>query len=240
MEGDEEGANLEIAETPFEFFTVAHLTRICNLSAGTLAELLGALEQCSDASIFHHTFQTLSSHHFLTEGFSNDFAQWVLADVNRDALAEKLAALDIRDYASIAALRADLCQGVREFTELHPEFAHQQALERFYFCESLEVTLPVGLTARTLCEFHDGVKRLSHSAFYFHFISSRLRLHLGTNDFSNWLANSLGLKNLAENINRIDIYTNTMDSARAKLLRLVERERRKYEPGAVGKPHSVG
>ncbi|HYA63377.1 MAG TPA: DUF5752 family protein [Candidatus Sulfotelmatobacter sp.] len=228
---------MNIAETPFEFFTVAHLTRIGNLSAGTLAELLSGLEQCSDASIFHHTFQTLSSHHYLTEGFSNDFAQWALADANRDALAEQLAALDIRDYTSIAALREDLCRVVRDYTEQHPEFAHQQALERFYFCESLEVTLPFGLTARTLDEFHAGVKRLSHAAFYFHFISSRLRLQLRTNDFSHWLANSLGLKTLAENIDRIDIYTNTLDSARAKLLRLVERERRKHEPSAVSQPH---
>jgi len=230
---------LEIAETPFEFYTVASLTRIGNLSAGTLAEFLAGLEQCSDSSIFHHTFQTLGTHHYLTEGFSNDFAQWVLADANRDALAEQLAALDIRDYTSIAALRHDLSHVVREFIEQHPEFAQQQTLERFYFCESLEVTLSFGLSARTLDEFHDGVARLSHAAFYFHFISSRLRLQLRTNDFSHWLADSLGLKNLAEYINRIDIYTNTLDSARAKLLRLVERERRKHEPSAVGEPHPV-
>ena len=230
---------MEIAETPFEFYTVASLTRIGNLSAGTLAEFLAGLEQCSDSSIFHHTFQTLGTHHYLTEGFSNDFAQWVLADANRDALAEQLAALDIRDYTSIAALRHDLSHVVREFIEQHPEFAQQQTLERFYFCESMEVTLSFGLSARTLDEFHDGVARLSHAAFYFHFISSRLRLQLRTNDFSHWLADSLGLKNQAEYINRIDIYTNTLDSARAKLLRLVERERRKHEPSAVGEPHPV-
>src|SRR3974390_3385290 len=161
---------MEPAETPFEFFTVASLTRIGNLSAGTLAELLTGLEQCSDASIFHHTFQTLSSHHFLTEGFSNDFAQWVLADANRDALAEQLAAFDIRDYASIAALRSDLCRAVRDYIQQHPEFAQQQALEPFYFCERIEVTLPFGMTARNLDEFYDGISRLSHSAFYFHFI----------------------------------------------------------------------
>jgi Family of unknown function (DUF5752) len=225
------------ADTAFEFFTVANMTRIGNLSAGTLAEFLSGLEQCSDASIFHHTFQTLGSHHYLTEGFSNDFAQWVLADTNRDALAEQLAALDIRDYTSIAALRQDLCRVVGEFVAEHPEFARQQALERFYFCESLQVTLPFGVTACTLDEFHDGVARLSHAAFHFHFISSRLRLQLRTNDFSHWLANSLGLKNLADYINRIDIYTNTLDSARAKVLRLVERERRKHEPGAIGESY---
>jgi len=215
------------ADTPFEFVTVFYLTRIGNPSAGTLAELLAGLEQCSDASIFHHTFQTLGSHHFLTEGFSNDFAQWVLSATNRNDLAEQLAALDIRDYTSIAALRRDLCRMVGDFCAAQPRFAAQSALERFYFCESMEITMPLGRTARTLEEFRDGLDHLSHAGFYFHFISSRLRLQLRTNDFSHWLADALGLRSLADNVNRIDIYTNTLDSARAKLVRLVDRERRK-------------
>jgi hypothetical protein len=215
------------AETPFEFVTVSYLTRIGNQSAGTLTEFLAGLEHCSDASIFHHTFQTLGSHHFLTEGFSNDFAQWVLADANRDDLAEQLAALDIRDYVSIAALRSDLCRVVGEYCTAFPHLASQSALERFYFCESVEVTVPLDRRARTLDEFRDGIAHLSHSAFYFHFISSRLRLQLQTNDFSHWLADGLGLATLADSVNHIDIYTNTLDSSRAKLLRLIDRERRK-------------
>jgi hypothetical protein len=215
------------AETPFEFVTVSYLTRIGNESAGTIAEFLTALEHCSDGSIFHHTFQTLESHHFLTEGFSNDFAQWVLADANRDDLAEQLAALDIRDYISIAALRSDLCRLVGEFCAAYPHLASQAALERFYFCESVELTAPLGRSARTLEEFRDGIAHLSHASFYFHFISSRLRLQLQTNDFSHWLANSLGLGTLADSVNHMDIYTNTLDSLRAKLLRLIDRERRK-------------
>lgn len=218
---------MNAAETPFDFVTVSYLTRIGNQSAGTLAELLAGLEDCSDASIFHHTFQTLGSHHFLTEGFSNDFAQWVLSDTNRNDLAELLAALDIRDYISIAALRSDLCRVVRDYCFAYPHFAAQSALERFYFCESLEVTAPLGRSARTLDEFREGIAHLSHASFYFHFISSRLRLHLRTNDFSHWLFGGLGLRTLADSVNHLDIYTNTLDSARAKLLRLIDRERRK-------------
>jgi hypothetical protein len=231
---------MNTSEMPFEFFTVAHLTRIGNQSATTLAELLTGLEQCSDASIFHHTFQTLGSHHFFTEGFSNDFAQWALADANRDALAERLTALDIRDYVSIAALRADLCRVVREYCVEHPEFAHQAALESFFFCESVEVTVPFGRTATTLDEFRQGIEHLSHAAFYFHFISSRLRLQLRTNDFSHWLADGLGLKALADSVNRIDIYTNTLDSARGKLIQLIDLERRKHVGSTNGGPHSAG
>jgi hypothetical protein len=218
---------MTIAETPFEFFTVSYLTRIGNQSAGTLGELLDGLQKCSDASIFHHTFQTLGSHHFLTEGFSNDFAQWAHGDANREDLAEQLAALDIRDYVSIAALRHDLCRVVDDYCKSQPSFCGQTALERFYFCESIEVTLPFGLTARTLDEFRNGIEHLSHASFYFHFISSRLRLQLQTNDFSHWLADGLGLATLADNVNHIDIYTNTLDSIRAKVLRLIDRERRK-------------
>jgi hypothetical protein len=230
---------MNTSEMPFEFFTVAHLTRIGNQSAATLAEFLTGLEQCSDASIFHHTFQTLGSHHFLTEGFSNDFAQWALADANRDALAERLTALDIRDYISIAALRADLCRVVQEYCGEHPEFTNQAALEPFFFCESVEVTVPFGRTATTLDEFRQGVEHLSHAAFYFHFISSRLRLQLRSNDFSHWLAHALGLKALADSVNRIDIYTNTLDGARGKLIQLIDLERRKHVGSTNGEPHSA-
>ena len=218
---------MNVAETPFDFVTASYLTRVGNQSAGTLTELLTGLERCSDASIFHHTFQTLGTHHFLTEGFSNDFAQWTLSSTNRNDLAEQLAALDIRDYTSIAALRTDLCCMVREFCVAQPQVASQSGLERFYFCESVEVTVPLGHSARNLDEFRDGLTRLSHAAFYFHFISSRLRLQLQTNDFSHWLSSSLGLGTLADSINHIDVYTNTLDSARGKMLRLIDRERKK-------------
>jgi len=216
-----------MAETPFEFFAVSYLTRIGNQSAGTIGELLQGLLQCSDASIFHHTFQTLGAHHFLTENFSNDFAQWAMADANRDDLGEQLASLDVRDYVSLAALREDLCRMVGDYCAAFPEFANQAALDRFYFCEGVRVTVPLGFKAETLDEFRQGIERLSHAGFYFHFISSRLRLQLQTNDFSHWLADGLGLKTLAESVNHIDIYTNTLEGTRAKMLRLIDRERRK-------------
>ncbi len=212
------------AERPFEFITESHLTRIGNQVAHNLLELCNGLEQCSDASIFHHTFQTLGTHHFLTEGFSNDFAQWVLAATNRGELAEQLAAIDVRDYVGLAELRSDLRRIAGDYCREHPQLAQQTALEDFYFCESVETTMPLGFTANNLIEFRGGLEKIGHASFYFHFISSRLRLHLKTNDFSWWLGDSLGLNDLASSINRIDIYTNTLDSARNKTVRLIDQE----------------
>ncbi len=107
-------------ESPFQFMTASYLTRMQDLKATTLAELAAGLETCSDASIFFHTFQSLSRHHFLTEGFSNDFAQWVLAACNRPELAEQLASFDIREYTSLAELRADLRRAVNDYCASPP------------------------------------------------------------------------------------------------------------------------
>jgi hypothetical protein len=215
---------VNIADQPFRFITASYLTRINNQKASTLEELRVGLEQTSDESIFCHTFQSLGRYHFLTEGFSNDFAQWVLADLNRAALAEQLAGLDIRDYSSLAGLRGDLHRLVTDYCEANPNEARQSAFETFYFCESVVVTAPLYLEARTLEQFRSGLASLGHASFYNHFIASRLRLQLGTNDFSHWFADALGAKDLAQRTNRIDIYTNTLETAQAELLALIDQE----------------
>lgn len=212
------------AAQPFEFKAVSYLTRIGNWSASTLQELLAGLDQCSDASVFYHTFQTLHQHHFLTVGFSNDFAQWVLASLNRPSLAEQLAALDIRDYVSIPEVRRDLRRLLAEDCAGNPSQAEQRGFEIFYFCESVEVTVPLGIESRTLAEFRQGLAALGHASLYYHFISSRLRTHLNMNEFSSWFREDLGLDDLASRANRIDIYTNTLDSVKKQLLALLDQE----------------
>jgi hypothetical protein len=209
---------------PFQFVTASHLTRVDNQRARTIAELQRELEQTSDAAVFYHTFHSLGRYHFLTEGFSNDFAQWVLAGANQPVLAERLASVDVRDYFSIAELRADLDRILKDFLGRHPVEAEQAAFEPFYFCEALEVTRPLSWDAHTLAGFRAGLERLSHASFYHHFISSRLRLQLRTNDFSHWFESELGLPQLAARTNQIDIYTNTLDTARRELIGLVEKE----------------
>lgn len=212
------------ANKPFQFVTASYLVRIGNEESTTLLDLQHGIEDCSDASIFYHTFQSLGRHHFLTEGFSNDFAQWVFGACNRPALAEQLASLDIRDYVSIAALRGDLCRMVGDYCQANPREAQQAAFESFFFCETVEEEIPLGVEAWTLEEFRDGLKSLGHASMQFHFITSRLRLHLRSNDFSQWLTKEFDYKELARQLDQIDIYTNTLDSIRSKMIVLVERE----------------
>src|SRR5579864_3574496 len=160
---------------PFQFATAAYLTCVENHKAETVSELYDALEQASDAAIFYHTFQSLGRYHFLTEGFSNDFAQWVLAALNQPLLAERLAGIDVRDYVGLAELRADLRQILAEYAGQHPQQARQAAFEPFYFCSAIEVTAPLPWDAKTLAGLRAGLERMSHASFYHHFIASRLR-----------------------------------------------------------------
>src|SRR5271155_3667365 len=92
-------------QSPFRFMAASNLLRITGQRATTLVELLEQIRCGSDAAIFNHTFQSLEEHHFLREGFSNDFAHWAIAACNEPQLAEILSSLDVRNYEKVSILR---------------------------------------------------------------------------------------------------------------------------------------
>jgi hypothetical protein len=212
-----------IPAKPFYFNTSAHLLRITKWKANTLAELLSALRDCPEDSIFQHTFRTLEEHHFLREGFSNDFAHWALAACNEPSLAEGLAGVDVREFTSVAELRGRIIQILEKYLEADPEAGRRAAEETFYFCASDIVVMPTSFEAHALHEFAEGLRRVSVHSIHHHFIEARLRLKLMSNDFSQWLHEDVGLTETARALNRIDIYTATLENVRGQIVRIVER-----------------
>src|SRR4029077_18567126 len=119
---------------PFYFNTSAHLQRITQQNANTLSEFLEALRHCPEESIFQHSFRTLEEHHFIREGFSNDFAHWALSACNEPSLAEGLASVDVREFTSVADLRGRFVQIVESFLQRSsPTTAGRAARSTFYF-----------------------------------------------------------------------------------------------------------
>jgi hypothetical protein len=206
----------------FYFNTSEHLLRIGRLRATTLSELLQALQACPEDSIFQHTFRTLQEHHFIRQGFSNDFAHWSLSACHEPILAEKLASVDVREFTTIAGLRKRMTEIVDEFLQKHPKSGPHPANEPFYFCASDILVLPTPFVADSLPAFLDGLKQVGVHSIHHHFIEARLRLHLMSNDFSQWLEEELGLPQTADAVERIDIYTNTMEGVRQQIARMVE------------------
>jgi len=208
---------------PFYFNTSAHLLRITAQKANTLGELLAALRVCPDDSIFQHTFRTLQEHHFIREGYSNDFAHWALADCNEPGLAEQLAGVDVREFTSLAGLRERFIQIVEGHLAANPADGSRQAEETFYFCASDIVVIPTNFVAATMADFVQGMRSVSVHSIHHHFIEARLRLKLMSNDFSQWLHEDAGLTEAARALNRIDIYTATLEGVRGQIIRVLER-----------------
>jgi hypothetical protein len=211
------------ARAPFYFNSAAHLLRIGRERAGNLQELLEGLRACPNDSIFQHTFQTLQEHHFIREGFSNDFAHWAFAACNEVGLAERLASIDVREFTSIPDLRSRLVGLVEDYLKRNPRARDRAALEPFYFCASDTVVIPTPFVARNLLEFVESLKRVSIHSIHYHFIEARLRLKLNSNDFSVWLEEEMDMGAVADRLNRIDIYTSTLHEVRDQILRILER-----------------
>lgn len=212
------------ARSPFYFNSASHLLRIGREKAATLAELLEAIRTCPESSIFQHTFQTLAEHHFISSGFSNDFSHWAFASCNEVELAERLAAIDVREFTSIATLRERLVHILESHLQKNPRAAARMAMEPFYLMASDLVVVPTPYVARNLEEFADGLHKVSIHAIYYHFIDARLRLKLNSNDFSVWLDKELDLPQAADKVNRIDIYTSTLEDVRRSILKVIETE----------------
>jgi uncharacterized protein DUF5752 len=207
---------------PFYFNTSEHLLRIGRQKSSTLSDLLQALRTCPEDSIFQHTFRTLQEHHFIRQGFSNDFAHWSLSACNEPALGEQLAGVDVREFTAIEGLRGRMVEIVDEFLENHPRAGSRAAHEPFYFCASDIVVLPTVFVADSLSGLLDGLNQVSVHSIHHHFIEARLRLHRMSNDFSQWLEEEVGLPEAADSIERIDIYTSTMEGVRRQIAGIVE------------------
>jgi hypothetical protein len=217
-----ENQSIRKPQKPFYFNTSEHLLRIGRQKASTLSELADALRTCPEDFIFQHTFRTLQEHHFIRQGFSNDFAHWSLSACNEPILAEQLASVDVREFTAIEGLRGRMVEIVDEFLHSHPQSATRPGHEPFYFCASDIVMLPTAFVADSLPRFLEGLNQVSVHSIHHHFIEARLRLHRMSNDFSQWMEEEIGLPAAADAIEHIDIYTNTMEGVRMQIARVVK------------------
>jgi hypothetical protein len=213
----------EVAEhqDPFRFYTELRLVQLTGRKARTLRQLVGHLHKIPGSSIFYHTHQSLLEHHFEKPVGHNDFALWVADALQEDALGEKLAFIDLRDFSTVRQLREAIIGIIENHLarrgKVRPQ--HCPAGEEFHFSRSKSFVMSSGLEAQTADEFFDLLPSISNPSLYFHFIESRLRLGLQTNDFSLWLAGR-GKPELARAINALNPYVRTLDELKADIVSL--------------------
>jgi len=211
---------------PFQFYTEVQLVEVTGESVINLVELLDKLKAVGGSVIYCHTFRTMMMHHFLTNGFRNDFAHWVMDALGDDALGERLASIDQIEYTTIRSYREKMIEIIGGHLKNNPGAGERNAREedRFFLCNAHSFIIPTGREAHNLEDLSNHLGRCSNNSLFFHFIEARLRVGAPVNDFSVWIAQNIGNMDLAENINKLDPYAYTLTQLRDKIRGLIEKE----------------
>jgi len=210
---------------PFYFYTSSNLVELTGEKADTLEELLVLLKRCSGSAIFHHVFQSYRERHFAIGKYHSDFAQWISTSLDEEALAERLGALDVRDFTTIRSLRESMIEIIESHLWRHPQNGDRRGKTPFFFSQSISVVIPTPYIAWGLEDFYQIMRRIGVQSLHYHLIEARLRLGIHTNDFSYWIRTSLEKERLAKRIEDIDIYLYSLEKIRDLILQYVEEEK---------------
>ena len=210
-----------VARDPFRFYTRLTLTRLTGRRASDLAEMLEHLRNVPGSVIFHHTHHFLVQHQHLSPEPPNDFAFWVTNVLQEDRLGERLAAIDTVQFPSLRELRERAIAVIEDYLATRRELRTAPPGEEFHFMDAVSFTLPTHHQARTLAEFAAGLRDVGYATIAYHLFEARLRVGAEDNDFSRWLEQELGEREVAAAIRRLDPYTHTMEGLRQRLLRLI-------------------
>ncbi len=204
---------------PFRFYTERHLVELTGLRAQNLPQLLALLREVPGSSIFYHTHQQFLAHHFEKPVVYNDFAVWVGDAVREEALAEKLAAIDMLASTSVRQLRETIIQTIEDYmAAIGGRWRDCLPGEEYHFCMTRSFVMPLGVTAQDPADFFSKLPSITNNSLYFHFLASRLRLERPTSDFSHWLA-ACGQRELAHAIDTLDPYTSSLDELKSEIVR---------------------
>lgn len=202
------------------------MSELTGLRATTLGQFLALIKEVPGSCIYHHTHRFLQQHQYLSPEPPNDFAYWVTDILGEDELGEKLASIDTMQYPTIRSLRDKIAQTIEGYLNTSPfaklKFARSE--EEFHFIKSVSFILPTNYAAYDLKEFVEVLKKITIDSIYFHIFEARLRIEKPTNDFSCWIENSLGDKELGNKISGFDPYTHTLEDLRNKIIQIVERK----------------
>jgi len=216
------GRPLKKALDPFHFYTRLHLRELTGQKASNLTELLNILKNVGDSVIYYHSHHFLEEHLALSPEPTNDFAIWVNTALGNDVLAEQLASIDTFRFPNLTVLKQRLVEVLENYLKDHPDDRRCPEGEEFYFIRSISFILPTPFVAHDLREFVEILRKVTIDSIYFHIFEARLRLQRGSNDFSIWITDSLGEKELADKIAEIDPYVYTLENLRNRIIELAE------------------
>ncbi len=206
----------------FQFMSSASLEMLTGRTASDVTELEEMIRECSESSIFYHTFSALLKMREARAPYNSDFSAWVAENLHAPALAEKLTAVDFSEYRTVEDLRNRLLEIIRSYRREEKDVPARSCNELFYLHDVRRFVYLTDKFAYDLASFRELLPTISIYSLYFHFIESRLAMNLDCNEFSSWLEEDLGLADLADRIRKIDISVHTLEGLREEIIALVD------------------
>lgn len=212
------------ARNPFWFRDCFLMTMPIGQRAMNLRELLHAMHEVSDEVLFYHLFQYRLAIVAPAVEYPNDFALWAANALQDAKLAEKLSCFDPFDYDNLAHVRQAVVDLLEEYLWDSPYLPWARPGMEFHFCEASTVVFRSQISASTLQEFYDSLKKVGYDSIYYHLFEGRWRLGIREkDDFSYWIETNFDLPELAAAIKDMDIYFYSLREIRTSLLKLLER-----------------
>jgi hypothetical protein len=131
-------------------------------------------------------------------------------------------------------VRRELLRIIDEYIETVPSTRQVLPGDEFHFNETVTLMFPIGVKAKNLAEFLVALKHVDAGCIYFHFYEARMRLGGGVDDFSKWIDEVVGKKELAEKIRAIDPFMHNKEGVREHIAEIVEEDVRASMEGVEG------
>jgi hypothetical protein len=208
----------------FEFRGCIEVKELLGKKADDELELLELIEEVPIDSIYYHMHSYFLRHRYIAEPYPNDFANWAAMQVRDRVLGEKLASVTSERFKSLEEIRLELVDIIDKHLSTINIIPFVVYGQPFYFMKSRIIEVPTDVSVTTFQEFKEALMTIDASAIYNHIFEARLRIRKGRSDFSEWLEEALGKKELAGKFEMIDSYMYSLEGLRTKLLELCEEE----------------
>ena len=208
--------------TDLTFYRARYQFELTGKKARDVPELLAAIKEIDESSIFDHVYHALLDYHFLPIGYPNDFAYWIADTLHEPVLAERLADLDLREFPDIESLRKRIILIIEDYMAMHDVSRRADIGQEFHFIRCISVTFPTRYVVTNMNEVLETIKEIDLDSIFYYFIASRLLGGEHYKELSRWI-----LKNDShELIEKLDdLYPYgfaNMDALRNEIVRIIE------------------
>jgi hypothetical protein len=173
--------------TDLTFYRARYQFELTGKMARDLPELLAAIKEIDESSIFNHVYHALLDSHFLPIGYPNDFAHWIIDALHEPVLAERLANLDLREFPDIESLREELIRIIEDYMAMYGVSRRADVGQEFYFIRCISVIFPTRYVVTNMNEALETIKEIDLDSIFYYFIASRLLGGEHYKELSRWI-----------------------------------------------------